>query len=86
MKICPKCSQKQPDEVIICDCGHDFYSTESSSGGGGGGGGWGNIIMGAVFVVGGLSGNLVLRGTSSSGVLAFVGVGLVIWGIVKLSQ
>lgn len=43
-----------------------------------------NIIIGLVFVVGGLSGNLALRGTQSGPLLALVGGGLVIWGIVQM--
>ena len=48
--------------------------------------GIGNIIIGIVFIIGGLSGGLVLRGTGSGGALAVVGVGLVIWGIVKMAK
>jgi len=43
-----------------------------------------NIIIGAAMVVGGLSGKLALIGTNSSGALAAVGAGLVIWGIVQV--
>lgn len=43
-----------------------------------------NIIIGIVFVVGGLSGQLALRGTDNSTALAAVGGGLVIWGIVQV--
>lgn len=42
-----------------------------------------NILLGIVFIVGGLSGNLVLRGTHSSVALVVVGIGLVIWGIIQ---
>ena len=42
-----------------------------------------NIIIGIIFIIGGLSGSLVLRGTNSSGGLVVVGIGLVIWGIIK---
>lgn len=45
-----------------------------------------NIIIGIIFIFGGLSGQLVLRGTNSSGALVVVGVGLVIWGGVKMSK
>jgi predicted phage tail protein len=45
-----------------------------------------NIIIGIIFVIGGLSGKLVLRGTDSSGALALIGVGLAIWGIVQLTR
>ena len=44
----------------------------------------GKIIIGLVMVVGGLSGKLVLRGTSSGGALAVFGAVLILWGIVKL--
>lgn len=43
----------------------------------------GNIIWGLVFVIGGLSGKLVLRGTNSSKALMFVGIGLIILGIFR---
>lgn len=43
-----------------------------------------NIVIGVVFIVGGLSGNLALRGTNSGPALAVVGGVLVIWGIVQL--
>jgi len=43
-----------------------------------------NIIIGGVFVVGGLSGKMALRGTESGPALAVVGAGLVIWGIVQV--
>jgi hypothetical protein len=39
-----------------------------------------NIIIGIIFIIGGLSGKLVFIGTSSGGLLAAVGVALVIWG------
>ncbi|HEY0547767.1 MAG TPA: hypothetical protein VGC91_20475 [Pyrinomonadaceae bacterium] len=45
-----------------------------------------NIIIGIVFIIGGLSGNLVLRGTGSGGLLAVVGVGLIILGIVRMTK
>lgn len=43
-----------------------------------------NIVIGLVFVVGGLTGKLALRGTESGPALAAVGGGLVIWGIVQV--
>ena len=43
-----------------------------------------NIVIGLVFVVGGLSGKLAMRGTESSGALAAVGGALMVWGIVQL--
>ena len=42
------------------------------------------IIIGLVMVVGGLSGKLVLRGTSSGGALAVFGAVLIVWGVIKL--
>lgn len=47
--------------------------------------GVGNIIIGIVFIVGGLSGQLVFIGTNSGELLAVVGVGLIIWGVVKMA-
>jgi hypothetical protein len=44
----------------------------------------GNIIVGIVFIIGGLSGKLALIGTSSGPALAAVGAALVGWGIVKI--
>lgn len=43
----------------------------------------GHIIVGVVFILGGLTGALVLRGTGSSGALVIVGIGLVVWGILQ---
>ena len=45
-----------------------------------------NIIIGAVFVIGALSGQLVLIGTNSSVALGVVGAGLVVWGIAQVSR
>lgn len=45
-----------------------------------------NIVFGAVFIVGGLTGKLALRGTQSSGALVAVGIGLVIWGAVQMAK
>jgi hypothetical protein len=45
-----------------------------------------NIILGLVFVVGGLSGNLSLRGTHSGPALAAVGVVLIGLGIFRLKS
>ena len=39
-----------------------------------------NILIGLVLVGGGLSGNLVLRGTDSGPLLALLGAGLVVYG------
>lgn len=43
-----------------------------------------NIIIGAIFVIGGLSGKLALRGTNSSTAIAAVGAGLIVWGLVQV--
>ncbi len=43
-----------------------------------------NIIIGIVFIVGAVSGKLVLIGTHSSLALGVVGVGLIVWGGVQL--
>ena len=43
-----------------------------------------NIIIGLVFIGGGLSGQLALRGTESGPALAVLGGVLVIWGIVQV--
>lgn len=45
-----------------------------------------NIIIGIVFVIGGLTGNMALRGTNSGGLLAVVGVGLIILGIFRMAK
>lgn len=45
-----------------------------------------NIIIGVGFIIGAASGQMVLRGTNSSMALGVVGVGLVLWGIVKVSR
>jgi hypothetical protein len=45
-----------------------------------------NIILGIIFVVGGLSGHLALIGTQSGGALAVVGVGLIIWGYFQMKR
>jgi hypothetical protein len=43
-----------------------------------------NIILGIIFIVGGLSGRLALIGTNSGYALAAVGGGLLVWGIVQM--
>jgi predicted phage tail protein len=43
-----------------------------------------NIVIGIVFIVGGLSGKLALIGTNSGEALAALGAGLLIWGVVQL--
>jgi hypothetical protein len=45
-----------------------------------------NIIFGIIFIIGGLSGELVFIGTNSGGLLAGVGVILIIWGAYRLYQ
>jgi hypothetical protein len=45
-----------------------------------------NVIIGGVFIVGGLSGKLALRGTDSSMALVAIGAALVVWGIVQLAR
>jgi hypothetical protein len=42
-----------------------------------------NIVIGIVFIVGGLSGKLALIGTQSGTALAAVGAALVTWGLVQ---
>jgi hypothetical protein len=45
-----------------------------------------NIIIGIVFIVGGLSGKLALIGTNSGGALAAVGGVLLILGLVQVAR
>lgn len=45
-----------------------------------------NLIIGGIFIVGGLSGKLALIGTNSSGALVVVGFGLAGWGAYQLAQ
>ena len=45
-----------------------------------------NMILGAVFVIGGLSGKLVLIGTSSGPALAAIGAILIVVGLVRLKN
>jgi len=44
------------------------------------------IIIGVIFIIGGLSGTMVLRFTNSSDALVAVGVGMLIWGVVEVSR
>jgi hypothetical protein len=44
------------------------------------------IIIGAVMVIGGLSGHLVLIGTDSGKALAVLGGVLIVWGLVRVVQ
>jgi uncharacterized membrane protein YfcA len=39
-----------------------------------------NILLGILFIIGGLSGNFVLRGTDNSELLVLIGVALAIYG------
>ena len=45
-----------------------------------------NIIIGLVFIVGGLSGKLALMGTNNGTFLAIAGGALVIWGVYRLKR
>lgn len=45
-----------------------------------------NIVIGLVFVAGGLSGGLVLKGTESGGGLAVVGVLLILFGLYRVTR
>ena len=45
-----------------------------------------NLIIGIVFIIGGLSGGMALRGTQSGLALAGLGVILCIWGGVQLAS
>ena len=46
----------------------------------------GNLILGVIFIIGGLSGKLALLGTNSPEALTAVGVGLLIWGGIQVSK
>ena len=43
------------------------------------------IILGVVFIIGGLSGKLVLIGTNSGVALAVVGAVMIVWGILRIA-
>ena len=43
-----------------------------------------NIIIGLVFLIGGLSGKIAIRGTDSTVGAVVVGAGLIVWGIVQM--
>lgn len=45
-----------------------------------------NILIGIIFIIGGLSGGLALRGTNSGGALAVVGALLLLWGIIQVAR
>ena len=44
----------------------------------------GNIVVGLIFLVGGLSGKLAIRGTDSSVGASILGGVLIVWGIVQM--
>jgi hypothetical protein len=44
-----------------------------------------NVIIGLVFIVGGLSGKLAMRGTESGPALAAIGVVLLILGVYRMA-
>ncbi len=44
-----------------------------------------NIIIGLIFIVGGLSGKLAMRGTQSGGALAVIGVFLLGLGVFRMA-
>ena len=46
----------------------------------------GNIIVGVIFIIGGLTGQMALRGTNSSLGLAVVGVCIVGYGIYQVTE
>ena len=48
--------------------------------------GLGNIIIGIIFIIGGLTGNLSLRGTHSGPALAVVGGALVLFGVIRMAR
>lgn len=43
-----------------------------------------NIVIGLVMIIGGLSGNLALRGTNNSGLLAGLGGLLLAYGVYQI--
>lgn len=45
-----------------------------------------NIIIGIIFVIGGLSGHLALRGTHSGPAIAVVGGLLIVFGLYRMIQ
>jgi hypothetical protein len=45
-----------------------------------------NLIIGIVFIIGGLTGGMVMRGTESGLALAALGAVLCIWGVVQLTS
>jgi hypothetical protein len=45
----------------------------------------GNIIFGAIMLIGGLSGKLALKGTGSTVALSVIGGALILWGILRMT-
>lgn len=45
-----------------------------------------NIIIGILFIIGGLSGKVALIGTNSSGALVVVGLLIAGWGVFKMMR
>jgi hypothetical protein len=45
-----------------------------------------NIIIGVVFIIGGLSGGVILKGTQSGEALAVVGGLLILVGVFRMSR
>ena len=43
-----------------------------------------NIIIGLIFVIGGLTGNLTQRGLNSPELLAAIGAVMIVWGITQV--
>lgn len=43
-----------------------------------------NIIIGAVFLIGGLSGRIAIRGTDSTVGASILGGVLIVWGIIQM--
>ncbi len=43
-----------------------------------------NIIIGIIFVIGGLTGELALIGTNSSTAITVVGAAMIVWGLVQV--
>ena len=46
----------------------------------------GYLVVGVLFIIGGLSGTMALRGTHSPIALAVVGAGMAIYGIIQLTS
>jgi uncharacterized membrane protein YfcA len=45
-----------------------------------------NIVLGIVFIIGGLTGKLALIGTNSPGALAVVGVLMLLYGVYQMTR